>query len=264
MFQSCILICCVVPRLLERMANTCKSRVTLITAPAGYGKTTLLSNWIRETCNKPPTPCVAWLSIEDTDNDLVKFWIYVSAAIAKSWPGLNNLSPLNSHISREDQVQRYLIELINMLELFSLGVGKPTNDAFFIVLDDYHLIHLASIHSTLGFFIDHLPQHVHLVIASRITPPLLFAKLRASQQLLEINVSELCFTNEELSQYLYLRLGIILLPDQMAILDNRFEGWIGGLQLAILSIDPKGDVNGLFGELSKRNEYVTDFCSKRS
>jgi len=202
-------------------------RLTLVSAPAGFGKTTLLSEWVAQTAAP-----VTWLSLDQEDNDPFRFLIYLVAALQsiKANVGTGCLDALNS--LQPPPLESILTGLINEL------VTIP--DPFALILDDYHVIETTSIHQALNYLIEHLPPQVHLVITSRVDPPLPLARLRTRNQLIEIRAADLRFNRAETATFLNRTVGLDLSVEEVAALETRTEGWVAGLQLASLSMQGKG------------------------
>ncbi|GCF06551.1 LuxR C-terminal-related transcriptional regulator [Dictyobacter arantiisoli] len=205
----------VVPRvrLYQRLATAIHYPLTLLAAPAGFGKTTLLGEWLRDVPH-----VAAWLSLERSDNDLMRFWHYCVAALGTLHP------EFAACIQPTQPLEEMLTALINTL------VSYPTEDIFF-VLDDYHVIDDPAIHESLAFFLAHLPAHCHLIISTRVDPALPLARLRVRGQILELRSTELRFTLEETEHYLVQGLQLSLESENMLSLQQGTEGWAAGLRL---------------------------------
>jgi LuxR family transcriptional regulator, maltose regulon positive regulatory protein len=231
------------PRLIEQLNRGLHSKLTLISAPAGFGKTTLVSDWIaniqldgkkrsqsvnRTSGNKNR---VAWLSLDEGDNDLNSFLIYFIAAMQTVEPdiGLEPLAALQS--SGAANSEAVLMAFLN--EIASL------TQPLVLILDDYHLIENQSIDKALTFLLDHLPATLHLVITTRIDPALPLARLRGRGQLTELRVAELRFTHDEATMFLNQMMRLELSAENIVALGSRTEGWITGLQLAALSLQER-------------------------
>ena len=231
-------------------------RLTLISAPAGFGKTTLLSEWLRGKREATPPQQTAWLSLDPGDNDPARFLAYFIAALQQLSPGLGE-GMLSAYRSPQPPpTEALLAALINELA----GLPAPA----ILVLDDYHLIEAPPIHDLLGFLLDHLPPRMHLVIATRADPPLPLARLRARGQLAEMRVSDLRFTPAEAAAFLNQATGRDLAAEELAALEARTEGWIAGLQLAALSMERQqsqgaGDISGFIRAFAGDDRYVVDY-----
>jgi LuxR family maltose regulon positive regulatory protein len=222
--------------------------VTLIVAPAGFGKTTVLGEWIPLSQN-----CVTWLSLDDDDNDPARFWNYFIAALQKlrSDLGEDALSLLQS--PQPPSFTSILTLLINDVASFSAD--------FSIVLDDYHLIKTQAIHETLAFLIYHMPRQMHIILTARADPPLHLARLRARAELTELRAQDLRFTADEASVFLNEVMGLQLSPQDVIALETRTEGWIAGLQLAALSMQGQADPSTFIRAFTGSNRFVLDYLS---
>jgi LuxR family maltose regulon positive regulatory protein len=234
------------PRLAERMSEGMHRKLTLISAPAGFGKSTLLSEWA-VCCRRP----VAWLSLDKGDNDPVRFLVYLMAALQGIAPdfGKRALSALQS--PKPPPVASVLEGLINELAAIS--------DPFVLVLDDYHVVETESIHGTLTFLLDHQPPQMHLALSTRTDPPLPIARLRGRGHLTELRQNDLRFTLEETTQFLKDAMGLQLSIDDVAALASRTEGWIAGLQMAAVSMQGRDDPAGFVQAFSGSHRHVLDY-----
>jgi LuxR family maltose regulon positive regulatory protein len=236
------------PRLIERLNAGLDKKLTLVTAPAGFGKTTLLSEWI------PQSPrCVTWLSLDEGDNDSTRFWVYfiVSLQALRSDLGDSALALLQS--LQLPPIASILTALINDLAAFS--------DEFAIVLDDYHLIDSQPIHEGLTYLIAHMPVNMHLVITTRVDPPLPLARLRAGDKLSELRANDLRFTAEEAAAFLNQVMGLNLSAKEVAALGQRTEGWIAGLQIAALSMQGNDDISGFIRAFSGSHRHILGYLA---
>jgi len=246
-------------RLIERLDEGLRSgyRLTLISAPAGFGKTTLLSEWAagvgrRDGCGHTELKVpVAWLSLDGEDNDPVRFLTYLLAALRQIDPGIGAAAELMLQAPQLSAPASFLTSLINEL------AALPTS--CILVLDDYHLIQTLAIHQQLAFLLEHLPPQVHLVIATREDPPLPLARLRARAQIVELRQADLSFTEEELVDFLRRVMGLDLSPGDVATLGRRTEGWITGLQLAALSMQRSESARQFVSDFSGSHRYVLDY-----
>ena len=245
------------PRLIERLNAGLHRKLTLVSAPAGFGKTTLLSEWV----SRSEMP-VAWLSLDEGDNDPVRLLAYlvgalqrVDEAIGQSTQGLLQspqlpTTPLLSGAEVE-WIEAVVTSLVNAVA----AVAVRTT----LVLDDYHLIHAASIHHAVQFLLEHQPSIMHMVIATREDPPLPLPRLRARGQMTEIRERKLRFTVEEAAAFLSRTMGLSLSPEAVAALETRTEGWIAGLQLAALSLQDHEDVNAFIAAFAGDDRHVMDY-----
>jgi LuxR family maltose regulon positive regulatory protein len=211
------------PRLSARLAASAPRPLTLIAAPAGFGKTTLVSEWARQ-CELP----IAWVSLDAADSDPARFWRYVIAALDGVHPGIGAGASAVLHAPGPVPTPALLTALLNAL------AAAPGD--LLLVLDDYHLIDAPQIHDGMAFLLDHLPATLRLVIAGRGDPPLPLARLRARGQVSELRAADLRFTLDEAAAFFRRTLGLDLSEADLAALDARTEGWIAGLQLAALSL----------------------------
>jgi LuxR family transcriptional regulator, maltose regulon positive regulatory protein len=225
-------------RLIERLDDGLRlaRKLTLISAPAGFGKTTLLSAWVTGS-DRP----VAWLALDEGDNDPARFLAYLTVA----------LQTVGVQVEGEAAVtEAYLTALVNQAN----GVAP-----FILVLDDYHFITAHPVHDALTFLLDHLPETMHLVIATRADPPLPVARLRARGQLTELRLVDLRFTADAVSEFLSRVMELKLSSDDVAALATHTEGWVAGLQMAALSLQGKGDVSRFVAAFTGSNRYILDY-----
>ena len=282
------------PRLIERLNaglhrqnGRFVHKLTLISAPAGFGKTTLLSEWInagvrsREygvgeqhdpagegsstpysllpTPSSPystpysllPTPIFAWLSLDASDNDPNQFWSYVIAALRTIYPAVGTAALGALQSPQPPPVEVLLTGLINQI------VEIP--DPFILVLDDFHVIDSPQINDALVYFLDHMPPQMCLIVASRADPPWPLARLRARGEMTELRADDLRFTPDEASAFLNDVMGLGLSAEDVAALEARTEGWIAGLQLAALSIRGRSDAPAFISALSGTHRFILDY-----
>ena len=234
------------PRLLEQLNEGLHHKLILISAPAGFGKTTLVSEWLAG-CERP----AAWLSLDEGENDPARFLTYLVAALQTIAPNIGEgvLSVLQS--PQPPPIETILTALLNDLTTLS--------DHFVLVLDDYHVIDATSIDQALTYLIEHLPPHMHLVIATREDPDLPLARLRARGHLTELRANDLRFTPSEAAAFLDQVMGLSLSAEDIAALEDRTEGWIAGLQLAALSLQGHQDIPGFIRAFSGDNRYIVDY-----
>jgi len=237
------------PRLIERLNAGLEKKLTLIAAPAGYGKTTLLSEWI------PTSPhCVTWLSLDEGDNDPTQFWTYFSTSLQQLRPDLGAAGLALLQSPQGPPIQSILTGLINDLSAFP--------DTFATVLDDYHVIDSQPIHEALAYLIDHLPVNMNLVITTRIDPPLPLARLRARDQLIEIRANDLRFTADEAAAFLNRVMKLNLSMEEITVLETRTEGWIAGLQIAGLSLQGRDDISRFIQTFSGSHRHILGYLAE--
>ncbi len=244
----------VVPRrhLIRRLSDGLRHPVVLISASAGSGKTTLLSEWHASSeGNHVP---LGWLSLDEDDNDFVRFMVYFAGALEtiKADAGADSLALLQS--TQTPNPKTVLTPLINSLS------SVPTD--FAVVLDDYHWITTPLIHDAMTFLLEHLPPQMHLIIAGRSDPPLPLAGLRARGQLFELRAADLRFTPGEAALLLRQTLHLDLSEDELSALEARTEGWIAGLQLAALAMRGREDIASFIAAFTGSHRYILDYLAE--
>ncbi|GLV55400.1 LuxR family transcriptional regulator [Dictyobacter sp. S3.2.2.5] len=234
-------------RLLSALDAALSRPLTLLSASAGWGKTTLLSAWAQRHHGS-----VAWLSLEALDNDPTRFWISVIAALRTCLPDMGTHALALLHTSAP--LSTSLTTLLNEL------AGQHADDSpLVLILDDYHVIDEPSIHASLTFWLEHVPPHVHLVLGSRVDPDLPLSRLRVRGQLVEIRDTDLRFTREETQRFLTQRMGLALPEADVTLLEARTEGWIASLQLAALFLQKQTDPSASVHMLSGNQRFVLDY-----
>jgi LuxR family maltose regulon positive regulatory protein len=237
------------PRLLKRMDEGFERKFTLISAPAGFGKTTLLIEWIHQ--KKKP---VAWFSVDNNDNDPVNFLTYAIAGLQTLEAGIGKAALTLLQSPQPPPLESILINLINDISCI------PTDATF--VLDDYHVVDAKPIHDLIAFLLDNLPKHMHLVMATRSDPPLLLARLRSQNQLTELRAADLSFTTNETTDLFKKGLNFQLSTNDIHLLETRTEGWIAGLQLAALSLHGRKDPSNFLKAFKGDNRYIADYLTE--
>jgi LuxR family maltose regulon positive regulatory protein len=246
-------------RLIEQLNDGLHCKLTLISAPAGFGKTTLVTEWVNNpglaaTNEGQTTNRIAWLSLDEGDNDLARFLAYFITALnrvagTKAAIGEGALSMLQS--PKLPPAETILTSLLN--EVAALP------DRIVLILDDYHLIEIQPIYEALTYLLEHLPPQLHLVIATREDPLIPLARLRAHCQLTELRAADLRFTSSEAAEFLNQVMGLDLSAEDVAALEDRTEGWIAGLQLAAVSLQGQPDKSRLIRSFTGSHRFVLDY-----
>ena len=239
------------PRLIQRLNQGLDCKLTLVSAPAGFGKTTLVSEWLFGL-DRPS----AWLSLDSGDNDLARLLTYVIAALQHINADLGQTTQTFLQTPQPPALDVLLGPLIN--EIAAL------NTSLVLVLDDYHAITLPTIHQTMSFLLERMPPNMHLVIATREDLPLSLARLRAQQQMTEIRGGDLRFTEAETAAFLNQTMGLNLPPEAIRALEIRTEGWIVGLQLAALSMqeEPPERIPDFIRAFTGSHRYIVDYLTE--
>jgi len=251
------------PRLLALLAQVIPAHsLTLISAPAGYGKTTLLAG-LPSTCPELP---LAWLALGEEDNDFSHFCLGIIAALQRLAPALGSqtqallLTPngQNGGSNPVEQARRVMGALIN-------NILAALPEPFILVLDDLHFITETVIYAALDYLLERLPPALHLVIASRYDPPLSLARLKARGQMAELRLADLRFTGEEAAAFLNDRLQLALTPAELDSLQARTEGWAAGLRLlagSLIRMNQPGDRAAFIDRLARTDRYLFDFLAE--
>ena len=243
------------PRLSERLDRGAESKLVLVSAPAGFGKTTLLTEWLAARPGAlAGERLAAWLSLDRGDNDPASFWAYVIAALRMVAPGVGENALALLDAPQPPPIETVLTTLLNDL-------GAVAGEIV-LVLDDYHVIDARDVQDGMAFLIDHLPPWLHVVIASRADPALPLARWRVRGELAEIRAAELRFTADEVVAYLNEMMGLRLAAQDVAALEGRTEGWIAALQLAALSMQGRDDVAGFIAGFAGDDRYVVDYLAE--
>ena len=235
------------PSLTDRLLGGTEAKLILISAPAGFGKSTLLAEWLAKPTDDSVT---AWLSLDAGDDHPSQFWPHLIAALQTAIPGVG-MTSLALLESPDRSVETIVAPLLNELDALSHGVV--------LVLDDYHVIESQDIQRGMSFVLDHLPAHMRLVIATRVDPALPLARMRARGDLIEIRASDLRFTPDEAVAYFNGVMGLGLTAADVAALEVRTEGWIAALHLAGLSMQGRDDPAGFIASFAGDDRYIVDY-----
>ena len=242
------------PHLTTLLNHGLRHKLTLISAPAGFGKTTLLSAWLQPFPQEnPKAPHVAWVSLDEGDNEPVLFWTYLLTALDAQQPGL--CAPLLAYLQIQQasmaQVRYILKALINTL--------ASSSEQILLVLDDYHLITEPEVHQSLTYLVEHLPPQLHLILVTRADPPLPLSLLRARGEMLEVRTHQLRCTPEEVRAFFLEVMGMQLPENLIQEVSTRTEGWLVGLQLLGLSLQGQVVSGDLLEEVSGNQHYILDY-----
>jgi len=246
------------PRLLQRLEAGLHCPLTLISAPAGYGKTVLLSYWAQRLAapepGRAPVPA-AWVALDPGDNDLVRFWGYVLAALDRLPALAGALTELLDALrtASNPALEPVLVGLLNTLS------ERGPQPAVALILDDLHVITAPAIYDSLAYVIEHAPPQLHLVLASRADPPLPLGRLRARGGLVELRAHDLRFSTDEAAAFLNGVMRLALPAEAVADLETRTEGWITGLQLAALTLSGQADLSAAVQAFSGQHRFVLDY-----
>jgi LuxR family transcriptional regulator, maltose regulon positive regulatory protein len=274
-------------RLLRDLDAVFAYRLTLLSASAGWGKTTLLATWLASRTKgvmaslSPQSSVlstrVAWLSLDALDNDLTRFWVAVIAALRTCVPEFGAVALAMLHSPQPPPLTTILTALLNDLGDRGMGDGgwgmgkeaaassithPPSLILYILILDDYHVIDDQAIHEALAFLLEHLPENLHLVLSSRVDPDLPLARWRVRGQLAEIRAADLRFTKAETATFFTQALGDTLAEDDVLRLERRTEGWVAGLQLAALAMRQREDRSAFVQAFSGSHRYLLDYVQE--
>lgn len=234
-------------QIIQRLNGALYERLTLISAPAGFGKTTLASQWLIESGHPH-----AWLSLDKSDSDPERFLAYVVAALETIMPAVGEGLIERLQSPQSPSYESILTILIN-------NILVSTNDPFIFVLDDYHVLESPAVDQIVEFLLEHQPPQMHLVITTREDPPLSLARLRARGELTEIRIADLRFTTEEMTAFLNESMGLNLSAEDISTLEARTEGWIASLQMAAISMQEHDDVSGFLRSFTGSHRFILDY-----
>lgn len=235
--------------LTDRLGKITHYKLTLISAPAGFGKTTLLSEWI----SRSETP-ITWVSLDEGDNDPASFLKYIINALQAIEPNAGKAALSLMKSPQRPPIASIMISLVEALS------NIPSDCA--LVLDDYHFIDAEEIHKMVVFLIDRMPPQVHIVIGTRVDPPFPLARLRARNHMLEFRVSDLSFSLDETSRFLSKTISLKLSSDEIVKLDSRTEGWIAGIQLTALSMRGRKDIHEFIRTFAGDDRHIVDYLAE--
>lgn len=241
-------------RLTGRLTSGLAAPLTLVIAPAGWGKSSLLAEWLATQTDS--TPAAGWVTLDERDNDVVRFLRYLIGALQTVYPELGRPALVRLESAQPPAPEAILTVLLNELVALSEEVV--------LVLDDYHAIETSAIHQAVEFLLGHLPPSLHLIIATRVDPPLPLARLRAQGRLTELRAADLAFTMEEAVAFLNDAMGLQLSTEDVTALEARTEGWIAGLHLAGLTLRDCNPENrhGFITALSGTHRYILDYLAE--
>jgi LuxR family maltose regulon positive regulatory protein len=236
------------PRLLAQLLTGVHTKLILVSAPAGFGKTTLMAQWKDALGGRA---LLGWVALDENDQDPVRFWTYVLAALDGARPGMAGEAAGLLRSTPPAPTETMLLALVNAL--------ADVSDDVFLILDDYHLIRSEEVHRGVRYLLDHLPPYLHLVLLTRTDPPLPLARFRARGDLLEIRAHDLRFQSEEAAALFGSLPGVRLSAEETAALADRTEGWVAGLQLAALSLQGREDAKGFIDAFVTGHHYLVDY-----
>lgn len=237
------------PRLLAKLQGGLNSRLILVSSPPGFGKTTLITQWLAANTPCEPAPAPAWLALDEGDNDPARFFAYFSSAVLSLCPAAGDTA-----LPATGNPELLMTELINTVA----GVAGCK----VLVLDDYHVLHTPVIHQAITYFIEHMPASLHLVISSRADPPLPLARWRARRDLTEVRAADLRFRVEEAHAFLADVMGMELAAPDVATLEQATEGWVAGLQLAALSLQDASDLPRQVQQFAGTHTFIGDYLTE--
>ena len=244
------------PHLFELIEHGVARKLTLISAPAGFGKTTLLAEWYRQSHRQS---ALAWLSLDEGDNDLVRFLGYLVAAIRPFTIDQGEAAQQQLYRVQPLAAENVLTALINSVTAFFPQRDQPE---LILVLDDYHMIGNQAVNAAIAFLLEHMPPQMHLVIASRLDPMLPLHRLRVRDQLVEVRAAQLRFSQEEVAEFINGVSGLSLPPENLAQLAAQIEGWVAGLQLAALSLKGVQDSTSFIKAFSTSNRFILEYLAE--
>ena len=236
-------------RIVQRLEEGLRRRLTLVSAPAGFGKTTLITSWLHAVADNRYSP--AWLSLDERDDDVDRFLAYVVEALHLANPAVGGSAREMLQSATPTQPELIAISLINDIGALSSQIV--------LVLDDYHLIQHPAIHELMDFFIDNMPAQLHVIITCRADPPLSLSRWRGRREMIEIRAEDLRFTAGETESFLQSALGQAIDASDVQVLEQRTEGWITGLQLVAISLRDREDAHEFIQSFSGQHHHIFDY-----
>lgn len=236
-------------RLTEKLDNGLESKLTLVCAPAGFGKTTLLVDWISKS-----TRPVAWVSLDQTENDPVRFFKYLTGALQTIEKDLGNSTRSMLDVNEGFPIESFAANLISDISEFKTD--------FLLILDDFHVIDNPNVYKAAEFILDNMPENMHLVISSRVDPPFPITRMKVQNQVTEIRPVDLSFNLEEISSFYNEIMELNLKDREIAVMESKTEGWIAGLQLAGISMKGNKDISGFIDAFAGDNRHVVDYLAE--
>ena len=229
-------------------------KLALISAPAGFGKTTLITEWMQKRSRS-----IAWLTLDEGDNDPARFWAYFIAALQTIYEGIGEAALTALQSRRPPPIETLIADIINEIAAIPDPTPRSSESGFALVLDDFHVIINPQISDTLTFLLNNLPSQLHLFLSCRADPNLPLARLRSKGQLTEIRSADLRFTTDETAVFLNDEMGLGLSTEEITSLDGRIEGWIAGLHMAALSMRGRKDVSGFIKSFNGSHRFILDY-----
>ena len=237
------------PQLYQRLDAGVTRKLTLVSAPTGFGKSTLVTSWLAER-DQP----AAWLSLDQGDNDPVRFWSYLVAAIQTIHPQIGVEARQIISASQLRSTEIVAISLLNDISQLAADLV--------LVLDDYHIIEAGQVHESLSYILEHQPPNLHIILITRVDPSISLARLRVHRQLSEIRAEDLQFSSQEAASLLNEKMGLSLNPDQIEALNTHTESWVVGLQLAALSLQGQPSYDRFIEQFTGGHQFILDYLTE--
>jgi len=248
------------PRLVEKLNACTRCKLTVVSAPTGYGKTTLVTQWLAGLPAEDSAHNAAWLSLDEADNDLPRFFSYLIAALQKLDPAVGVEVKSILETDADVRIEPLLTALVN--DIATSAAVPLAGRQFILCIDDYHVITEFKIHEALDFLIDHIPPRMHLIILGRTDPPMPLGRLRVLRELTELRETDLQFTMDETTAFFNDLMGFTLSVEDIKRLEARTEGWIAGLQLAALTLQGRHDQRDRVNAIAGSHRYLIDYLAQ--